>query len=143
MASSAAMAPTTTGDIDTLREYIIRISQHQFKGLDNVAELLETISQEGDPAGNQVLWGELMNNYPHALGSLCEDPQVLAVVDQTKPTDLKHAAEMLMWVIEKAGDQEYEDNLLKSMLQPSMKPPTDDPKPYDNSMRMGMLIQIL
>ena len=98
MASSAAMVPTTAGDTDTLREYIISITQHQFKGLDNVSDLLETLSQQGHPAANQVLWGELMNNYSWALGSLCKDPQVLAVVDQTKPSELKHAAEVLMWL---------------------------------------------
>ena len=89
-----------------------------------------------------------MNNLSWALGSLLEDPQVLAIVDQTRASELKHAVEMLMWVIEKSGGQEYKESLLKRMLQPFMKPPQlnnfhEDPKPYDNSKRMHMLIQIL
>ena len=89
-----------------------------------------------------------MNDLSWSLGSLLEDQQVLALVNQTEASELKHAVEKLMWVIRKAGEQDYLDENLKCFLQPFMKPRQlnnfhEDPKPYDNSKRIHMLIQIL
>ena len=112
--------------------------------MDNVVQVIEAVrSQEPDRLENLELWGELMNNYSFTLGRLTENPQIMAIVDQSKERDFKHAAEVLMWVIRVASDEGHDDSRLKAMLSPYMKPVTGVPKPYNNLIRLQTLMQTL
>ena len=130
-------------------EYIIRIGKHQLESFNNASDLFETLRPcTGEKAGNQLLWGEMINDLSWSLGSLLEDEQVLALVNRTEACKLKLVVEKLVWVLQKAEQKGYLDENLKATLKPFIIPRQVndfhlDPKPYENTKRMHILIQIL
>ena len=98
MSSSKGNSKTASDDNYNEKQrdkFSVRVSKGQFKAMDNVLQVMEALrSQEPDQLQNLELWTELMNDYSYAVGCLSENPQIMAIVDTSRKTDFKHAAEV-------------------------------------------------
>ena len=113
MSSSKGNSKTASDDNNEKEreKFAVKVSKGQVQSLDNVLQVMEALrSQEPDQLQNLELWAELMNDFSYTVGDLVESPPIMGIANRCQKMDFKHAAEVLMWTVQAASDENYDNS---------------------------------
>ena len=85
-----------------------------------------------------------MHYLAYTVGELVDSLAIMGIANRSQKMDFKHTAEVLMWTVLAASEDNYDNSRLKAILSPYMNQDVEGvPKPFNNVVRLQCMIQHL